>query len=188
MIAKKHKANPERGSGEGRQVNRARRNFLRRLCGQSVTSDQPGVAGTGIDALARAADRCVSEDDFERGLELYTQLVASEPEHLEALRGKSWCELKLDRFEAARITLDELAQIDPGSHFPCLYTGLSYAREGKLELALEAWREYKNYQQILIAREINLILLASDDQQPLLASEVAERVESAIERQARKTP
>ena len=189
MIAKLYQSNSEWGPGNSRyQLNRSRRNFLRRICCQSVNSEQPVGAGTGIDTLARAADRLVGEDDFERALKLYTQLVASEPEHLEALRGKSWCELKLDRFEAARMTLGELVQIDPGSYFPCLYRGLSYAREGNLELALQSWREYKNYQQILIAREINLVLLASDNKQPLLAREVAERVESAIERQDGKTP
>ena len=187
MIPKPHKSNSERGPDKGRHLNRSRRNFLRGFFGQNVSSDQPVAAGTGIDGLARAADRSVGEDDFERGLELFTQLVASEPEHLEALRGKSWCELRLGRFEEARMTLDELAQIDPGSHFPCLYRGLSHALEGNLELALDAWREYKNYQQILIAREINLVLLASDSEQLLEASEVAERVKNAIELQAQKT-
>ena len=159
----------------------SRRNLLRRLGGQR--EDRPGAAAMGFDNLGREADRLIREQQYEQALAVYERMTERDPRHREAWRYKGWCLIKLDRPVEARDALQTLLKSHPDDGFALLYTGMTHAMEGDVELALDIWRQYRDYAKVLIMREINLMLYEADQDEPLEGKDLTRRIEDAIRRQ-----
>ena len=160
----------------------SRRNLLRRLGGQR--EDRPGAAAMGFDNLGREADRLIREQQYEQALAVYERMTERDPRHREAWRYKGWCLINLDRPAEARNALQILLKSHSDDGHALLYTGMTHAMEGDVELALDVWRQYRDYAKVLIMREINLMLDEADQDKPLEGTDLTRRIEDAIRRQA----
>ena len=143
-----------------------------------VQSDATGVSG--IDPLAVRADRLFKDRQYAQAEALYAELVEREPEHLEARHRRALCLMHCERYAKARAVWEQVLAAAPDDPTAVLYQGLSHAREGSVDLALAAWRRYKNYHQIELQREINLIVAMADDGRDLEPGDLVERVETAL--------
>ncbi len=159
----------------------SRRDLLRRLVGE--TGQRPGASVSGFDTLTRRADQLARDQQYDAASELYQRIIDREPIHPEAWRCKGWCLMRLGRHAEAREAWRTLLRSGPGDGHAVLYTGMSHALEGDIESALEVWRTYRDYNTVLIMREINLILHAASEGEPLEGESLACRIEDAIRRQ-----
>lgn len=159
----------------------SRRNLLRRLAGQ--TEDRPGASSLGFDAGEREADRLVRDGRYADALVCFDRMIEREPAHREALRNRGWCLWMLDRQQEARETWRLLLDAYPEDHVARLYTGLSYAREDRVQEAMDAWREYRDYRKVKIMRQINLALFEEAEGEALDGPKLADRIEKAIDEQ-----
>ncbi|MFN2329548.1 MAG: tetratricopeptide repeat protein [Chromatocurvus sp.] len=161
------------------------RNSLSRraLFGMMVGRKKVQAAGngmSGIDPLAVRADRLFRAARYAEAEPLYAELLEHEPEHLEVRHQLALCLMHTGRCPQARAAWDIVLAHQPDDPAALLYKGLSYAREGVIDLALETWRRYRNYRQVELQRELNLILALADEGRGLCAQEMVERVEAAL--------
>lgn len=143
-----------------------------------VQSARSGVSG--LDPLSVRADRLFNECQYAQAASLYKELIAREPEHLEARHRHALCLMHSALHTEARASWGEILKRAPDDPMATLYQGLSHAREGSVELAVAIWRRYKNYRQIELQREINLIVALADDGRDLEPADLVERIETAL--------
>ncbi|MFN2287068.1 MAG: tetratricopeptide repeat protein [Chromatocurvus sp.] len=155
----------------------------RALFGMLVGRRKVQAAGTGlsgIDPLAVRADRLFRAARYPEAEALYAELLEHEPGHLEARHRLALCLMHAERYSQARAAWDIVLEYQPDDPAALLYQGLSHAHEDAVDLALETWRRYRNYRQVELQREINLILALADEGRRLCAGEMVERVEAAL--------
>ncbi len=154
------------------------RGFLRQVRGQDTEHE-----ASGFDPDVLRADRLLRENNYQEAANLYAFCLKKEPDHSEAWQRLGYCRLKLNQTSGARQAWEELSRIRPGDHFAALYTGLSYAMDGNIQKAVDAWKSYFNIKQPLIQREINLILALHERGDRLEPAEVTKSVKEAIDAQ-----
>lgn len=143
-----------------------------------VQSDATGVSG--IDPLAVRADRLFKDRQYAQAEALYAELVEREPEHLEARHRRALCLMHCEHYAEARAVWSQVLEQVPDNPTALLYQGLSHAREGSVDQAVAAWRHYRNYRQIELQREINLIVALADDGRSLDPEDLVDRIETAL--------
>jgi len=143
-----------------------------------VQAAEAGVSG--VDPLAVRADRLLKEQRYLDAEALYAELIEREPDHHEARHRRALCFLRTGRHGQARAAWDEVLERTPEDPTALLYQGLSHAQEGAADEAVAIWRRYKNYRQVELQREVNLIMALADEGRCPAPEEMVERIETAL--------
>ncbi|MGY6554833.1 MAG: tetratricopeptide repeat protein [Wenzhouxiangella sp.] len=163
--------------GSGDQV--SRRGLFGLLGGRKrVQAAEAGVSG--LDPLAVRADKLFKDQRYAEAEALYAKLIEREPEHQEAQHRRALSLLRAGRHMEARAVWDAVLNKAPEDPTALLYQGLSHAQDGSPELAVACWRRYKNYRQVELQREVNLIVALADEGRCPGPKEMVERIESAL--------
>ncbi|MFP4168016.1 MAG: tetratricopeptide repeat protein [Desulfonatronovibrionaceae bacterium] len=161
----------------------SRRDFFRGVAKKMGFREWSAGDMSGLHPKLREADDHLKNQDYARARESYDRFLEEEPAHIQALRMAGYCCLRLMRTEEARKYWDEAERLRPKDEFCVLYRGLSHAREGSLDQAVEAWKSYFNIHKPQIQREINVTLAWVENGEELNPQEVADSIEQAIARQ-----
>ncbi|MFO7718151.1 MAG: tetratricopeptide repeat protein [Thermodesulfobacteriota bacterium] len=140
---------------------------------------------TGWDASAREADALLRQGHYQQALAAYRNCIAQDPEHIEAHKKMVVCYCALQRYAQAQKVLVHLRQKQEDD-FIHLYTGIVAAFDGDLPTALNAWKQYANYDQPLVLRAINLQLALEDSGEAIEPIQAGQAVLDAIEEQRRR--
>mgnify|MGYP006424948059 FL=1 len=140
---------------------------------------------TGWDALAREADALLREGQYQQALAAYRNCLAQDPEHIEAQKKMVVCYCALQRYAQAHKVLTRLRQKQEDD-FVHLYAGIVAAFDGDLSTALEAWKQYANYDQPLVLRAINLQLALEESGEEVDPFQAGQAVVDALEEQRRR--
>ena len=165
----------------------SRRDFFRGMAKKVGFRDWSAGDMSGLHPKLRDADAFLKNAEYARARETYEQFLQEEPGHLQALRMAGYCCLRLLETEKAREYWEEVEKIRPRDEFCILYRGLSHARDGSLDLAVETWKAYFNIHKPRIQREINVTLALFENGEELDPGEVADNIEEAIAGQKKGT-
>ena len=158
----------------------SRRALFGLLSGRNRVSSA-GDGRSGLDPLAARADQLFKNGDFRQAAALYADMFEREPEQLEALRRQGLALMHAGIFEDALAVWERVLTMAPDDPAARLYQGLTHARAGSVDEAVAAWRCYRNYHQIELQRELNLIVALADDGRSPDAETLVERVETALQ-------
>lgn len=171
----------------------SRRDFLfgglRKLRGDD-RPEAPALAaatqGVAPDAARQAKEAFVRGNQSYAGAEYaaaipeYRECVRLFPAHLEARKRLGYCLYRTGQFVQARTEFERVIREAKADNFSALYLGLTFARMGRGEKAVAAWRQYRNTDEVRIMRELNLqMALLESPEKPDLGDVVAE-VEETI--------
>lgn len=143
-----------------------------------VQAAEAGVSG--VDRLAVRADRLFRQQRYLEAEALYAELIEREPDHREARHRRALCLLRTGHHGQARAVWDAMLERLPDDPTALLYQGLSHAQEGSADLAVASWRRYKNYRQVALQREVNLIVALADEGRCPESEDLVERIETAL--------
>src|SRR5688500_11662732 len=96
----------------------------------SATSDNPGVAA-GWEAFYTP--------DYEAAVEAFTDVLADDPENVDALLGRGRAYQRLRRYDDAMMDFDEAIRLDPENARAYYGRGESYRKMEQYDEALEAY-------------------------------------------------
>lgn len=161
----------------------SRRGLFQRLVGQGDSLD-PVFASAGFDPQIRRADDSLKAGEYRSAIALYERAIQQEPAHLQAREKLGYCYLKIGHTARARDVWQALLELAPDNDFALLYSGLSEAMDGSVDRALEVWKGYRNYKQVHIQRELNVLRFLYERGEELSADEVVQRIEAAIRQSA----
>lgn len=156
----------------------SRRGLFSIIGGQKRVAAAGGVSG--LDPLAARADRLFRQDEFTQAETLYAEMIEREPEHLEAYRRRGICLMRAENYAEAHECWESLLAIAPDDPGALLYQGLTHARQESVDSALALWQRYRNFQQVELQREINLILALAEDGRLPETLEIVARIEAAL--------
>ena len=93
------------------------------------------------DALYHAGETAEAELAFRRGLELCEDLLAVDPNELEAMQLYSWAQQMLGNTDGALKTINQALAMAPGDPYSYYYLALIRVQSGQLGAAVEALEE-----------------------------------------------
>ena len=89
-------------------------------------------------------DRIERDKNINEAFDLITQAVKTDPTNPSYLDSLGWAYFKLGKFAEAEKNLKEAAEINPSSSTINEHLGDVYQKQGKTELALNAWQKALN--------------------------------------------
>ncbi len=159
----------------------SRRELFQSLVGRG-RRDAVGPA-PGVDGSVSKGDSHLARGEFAEAVRCYRAYLERFPDHLPTRRRLVLSLYKAKRLPEARAELEAMLGEGAGESFARLYLGLVLARSGSREEALAAWKRYRNIDQPLILRAVNLLLGREEIGEGDAAEEMVAEVEAAIEAQ-----
>ena len=163
----------------------SRRDIFKALTG-SLRQDATPAAPTGVDPLARAADRLIEQKEYAQALPKLRALLRKSPDHVQALRKLGYCLVRTGDTAAAEETFARILKQHPRDPFALLHQGLNLAYQNRLPEAIGLWRQYFNTDQPIIQRAVNLQIALYETGGPNDPLETAEQIQKAMYEQERQ--
>jgi tetratricopeptide (TPR) repeat protein len=98
---------------------------------------QPNVLAQSLTEAQRAYDA----DDLQTAVGLLRDCIRIDLDHAPARLLLGYCLFRRGAYIQARVEFDRVLRIQPNDTLAALYGGLTHARLGKLETALQYWRD-----------------------------------------------
>lgn len=176
------------GRSKNQKQNPYQKKYSRRELFQSLVGrgrrDAVGP-NPGLDGSVSKGDSHLARGELAEAVQCYRAYLEKFPDHLPTRRRLVLSLYKAERLQEARAELEAMLQEGAGESFARLYLGLVLARSGSRDEALAAWKRYRNIDQPLILRAVNLLLGREEIGEGSAPEEMVAEVEEAIEAQQR---
>jgi tetratricopeptide (TPR) repeat protein len=147
----------------------------------SVAAQKPAKPVSGIGREIGEADRLFGEGELEQAREGYKGVLTREPRHVEARMQLMVCHYRLGDLNPAKVCAQQILQKNPENHTAKLFLGLTWARKGNLEKAIQAWEGYFDMNNRHVLREINVYRALFEEGEELDCEEVVREIEESAQ-------
>ncbi len=157
----------------------SRRDILKVFAGRMKQDATPALQ-TGIDPLSRSIDHLIDIRDYEQATKKLESLLQKSPDHIQAQRKLGFCLTRIGRLAEAEKIFSGILRHLPHDPFALLHQGVNFARQNRLDQAIEVWRLYFNTDQPSIQRAVNLQIALYETKAPADPQEAADQIMKAI--------
>jgi tetratricopeptide (TPR) repeat protein len=135
---------------------------------------------SGIGQKISEADDLFGQGRWQEARDVYKEVLAREPHHIEARVQVMICHYKLGEINPAKVCARQVLLKDPDNHTAKLFLGLAWLKKDNLEKAMEAWEGYFDTSNPRVLREVNVHKALFETGEALDCQAVAREIERVM--------
>ncbi len=134
----------------------SRRDFLFGFRKRLLKSFSIEETTSGIGELAREGDNALRKGEYLSAIGHFKELLTIQKDNLIARQKLAYCYYKIDKIAEAKEEFLSLLNRGIESNFLYLYLGLCFAKEDRLDKAIEVLKKFFDISKPIVQRAINL--------------------------------